>query len=196
MDDLAAQNSINVRGLLGIHDDQKPRPLLILRMGVHGNVDEFLAERFIAKVAYEDFGFNFLALENLTSHGYLSQENPVTFGGIEEGLQTFLILQELKRKNSAINLLISDIHLFGVSLGAHGVFVTQMLGEENSHFIKTATLFCPVVNLIKTMNFHSQASLGSAFVDLWNRRRLKAVPERVPELDHTGWWKTFFDLKL
>ena len=190
-----SNQQVHLRGLIGIHDDQKARPLLILRMGVHGNVDEFLAERFVAKAAYEDFGFNFLALENLTSHGYLSQENPVTFGGIEEGLQTFLILQELKRKNYALSQVISDIHLFGVSLGAHGVFVTQMLDEQNSHFLKTATLFCPVVNLIETMNFHSQASFGSAFIDLWNYRRLKAVPERISELDHTQWWKTFFDLK-
>lgn len=190
-----ATGAIHLRGLLGIHDDQKARPLLILRMGVHGNVDEFLAERFIAKAAYEDFGFNFLALENLTSHGYLSQENPVTFGGIEEGLQTFLILQELKRNEYKLSQLISDVHLFGVSLGAHGVFVTQMLDEQNSHYLKTATLFCPVVNLIKTMNFHSQASVSSAFVDLWNHRRLKAVPEKISELNHTEWWKTFFDLK-
>ncbi len=186
---------IHARGLLGLHDDKIARPLVILRMGVHGNIDEFLAERFIAKAAYEDFGFNFLALENLTSHGYLSQDNPMTFGGVDEGLQTFLILQDLRRSASGLNHLISEIHLIGVSLGAHGVFLTETLDEQNDHLLKSATVFCPVVNLIKTLNFHSQASLGSAFVDLWNRRRLKAVPERIEELDHTEWWKTFFDLK-
>lgn len=188
-------NVLQVRGLFGIHDDQKARPLLILRMGVHGNVDEFLAERFIIKAAYEDFDFNFLALENLTSHGYLSQDNPITFGGIDEGLQTFLILKELKNKSSGWNTLISQIHLLGVSLGAHGVFLTSSLDEENEHYIKSATVFCPVVNLIKTLKFHSQANLESAVVDLWNHRRLKAVSERIAELDPTDWWKTFFDFK-
>ena len=189
----AEEKQIHIRGLLAIHDDQKPRPLVILRMGIHGNVDEFLAERFIAKVAYEDFDYNFLALENLTSHGYVSQDNPITFGGVDEGLQTYSVIQEIK--NSNLGKLISAIHLIGISLGAHGVFLTTTLDEANHHDIKSSTVFCPVVNLISTLKFHSEAVPYSAFVDLWNRRRLKAIPEKIPELDHTEWWKTFFDFK-
>ncbi len=191
----AEQKQIHIRGLLALHDDKKPRPLVILRMGVHGNVDEFLAERFIAKAAFEDFGFNFLALENLTSHGYISQDNPVTFGGVDEGLQTYAVLQEIRNPASHLGKLISDIHLLGISLGAHGVFLTTALDEVNHHDLKSSTVFCPVVNLISTLKFHSQANGYSAFVDLWNRRRLNSIPEKIPELDHTQWWKTFFDFK-
>ena len=191
----AEPQQIHIRGLLALHDDKIARPMVILRMGVHGNIDELLAERFIAKVAYEDFGFNVLALENLTSHGYVSQDNPITFGGVDEGLQTYSVIQEIKNSTSNLGKLISEIHLIGISLGAHGVFLTTTLDEANHHDIKSATVFCPVVNLISTLRFHSEASSYSAFVDLWNRRRMNAIADKIPELDHTQWWKTFFDFK-
>ena len=65
----------------------------------------------------------------------------------------------------------------------------------NHHDIQSSTVFCPVINLIPTLKFHSEANAYSAFVDLWNRRRLSAIPNKIPELDHTEWWKTFFDKK-
>lgn len=184
---------VHLRGLIGIHDDKKPRPLVVLRMGVHGNVDEFLAERFLAKVIYEDFGFNFLALESLTSHGYLSLDNPVTFGGVDEGLHTFYVLEELR--TSEIKKLFSDIHLLGVSLGAHGVFLTEALDEVNKHYIKSVTTFCPVINLVSTMSNQQDAKINFGLIDIWNYRRLQAVRQRLPELEPKDWWKIFFDFK-
>lgn len=191
----ATGSEIQARGLLGLHDLRGDHPLVILRLGVHGNVDEFLAERYIGKLAYEDFGYNILVLENLTSHGYLSKENPITFAGVEEGLHTFEILRMLKNKNFPLSQFISDIHLFGISLGAHGVFVTTMLDELNQKYLKSTTAFCPMINLENTMNFHSKSSFAEAGVDVWNRMRLRALPNRVPELQNTGLWKTFFDFK-
>ncbi len=184
---------VHVRGLLGLHDDNKPRPLVVLRMGVHGNIDEFLAERFVAKLIYEDFGFNVLALESLTSHGYLSLDNPVTFGGVDEGLHTFYILQELRSAN--LQHLFSEIHLMGISLGAHGVFFSQALDEVNSNYLKTVTAFCPVINLVKTLSNQHDAKIDFGLVDLWNYRRLQAVRQRIPELDPKDWWMIFFDFK-
>lgn len=184
---------ILVRGLLGLHDDKVARPLVIMRLGVHGNVDEFLAERYIGKAAYEDFDYNILVLENLTSHGYLVKDNPITFAGVEEGLHTFQILQMLKQKNSILGALITDVHLFGISLGAHGVFVTTMMDEANQNYLKSVTAYCPMINLHETMNYHSKTSFSEAGVDLWNRMRLRALPDRVEELQHTEWYKTAFD---
>ncbi len=184
---------VHVRGLMGIHDDKKPRPLVILRMGVHGNVDEFLAERFLAKIIYEDFGFNFLALESLTSHGYLSLNNPITFGGVDEGLHTFYVLEELQ--TLAFKKLFNDIHLLGISLGAHGVFLTEALDEVNKRQIKSVTTFCPVINLVSTMSNQQDAKINFGLIDIWNYRRLQAVRQRLPELDPKDWWKIFLDFK-
>ena len=185
--------NVHVRGLFGVHDSQKPRPLVILRMGVHGNVDEFLAERFLAKIIYEDFGFNFLALENLTSHGYLALDNPITFGGVDEGLQTYFILQNLKQ--SGIKNLITDIHLLGISLGANGIFLTQTLDEENQRQLKSVMALCPVINLVKTLTQNQDSQLAAGIIDLWNYRRLQAVRERMTELDPVDWWQTILDFK-
>jgi hypothetical protein len=46
------KEGLKFRGLWGIHDFSKKRPLIILRMGIHGNVDEFIAERFIGKILF------------------------------------------------------------------------------------------------------------------------------------------------
>ena len=89
-------------------------------MGIHGNVDELFAERFIAKAIYEDLDINFLVLENLTSHGYLATENPITFGGVDEGLHTYYILQQLQ--SSKFKSIISEIHLLGVSLWNNSLY--------------------------------------------------------------------------
>ncbi len=188
-----ASASIQARGLIGIHDDKRSRPLVIFRMGVHGNIDEFLAERFLAKIIYEDFGFNFLVLENLTSHGYLATENPITFGGVEEGLHTFHILQQLQ--SSKFKSIISEIHLLGVSLGSHGVFLTETLDEVNGQLIKSVTAFCPVINLVKTLSNQQNAKINFGIIDLWNYRRLQAIRQRLSDLDINDWWMTIFDFK-
>ncbi|MFZ3230769.1 MAG: hypothetical protein WA160_11235 [Pseudobdellovibrio sp.] len=194
---LPAKNgqAIFARGLFGFHDDKKARPLMILRLGVHGNIDELLAERFIAKAAYEDFDFNFLVLENLTSHGYLSQDNPITFAGIEEGLHTFYILKQLKEENAALSALITKIHLIGISLGGHGIFVTTTLDEKNNKYLSSASAYCPMINLKETMDSHSNEGAAEAGIDLWNHLRLAAIPNRILELNHTEWWKTAFDFQ-
>ncbi len=191
--DQNGNQKVHIRGLLAIHDDKKPRPLVIFRMGVHGNIDEFLAERFLAKLIYEDFNFNFLALENLTSHGYLAQDNPITFGGVDEGLHTFYILNQLQE--SALKNIISETHLLGVSLGAHGIFFTEALDEINRHLIKSVTAFCPVINLVETLSNQQEAKMNFGLIDLWNGRRLQAVTRRLPELEIQDRWKTLIDFK-
>lgn len=185
---------VNVRGLLGIHDDQKTRPLVIIRMGVHGNIDEFVAERFIAKVAYEDFDFNFLALENLTSEGYIHLNQDLAYGGMDEGLETYLVLQDIL-KNKSLAKITSDVHLFGVSLGAPGVFITNMLDEANDHRIKTTTAFCPVINLKTTTEKLLEPGIKKVVTDMWNLWRLQSVFQKGVSFSNISWWRWFTDLK-
>lgn len=182
---------VTARGLMGIKDDLKPRPWLILRMGVHGSIDEFVAERFIAKAAYEDFDFNFLVLENLTSDGYIQLNQDLTFGGIDEGFETYFILKELKQ-NKKLNVLIKEIHLLGISLGGPGVFVTNMLDELNEHQIKTATTFCPVIDLKATMEVQYEKGFTRILGDLWNTWRLQSVFSKGISFFDIPWWRVFF----
>ena len=74
-----ADSDLKFRGLFGVHDFSLKRPLIIIRMGLHGNVDELLAEKFLAKLVYEDLNANFLMLESLTSHAFLTKNKNISF---------------------------------------------------------------------------------------------------------------------
>jgi hypothetical protein len=185
---------LKIRGLLAVHENQK-RPLVIFRMGIHGNIDEFLAERFFMKLIYENLGYHVLALESLTSHGYLKLNDRVTIGGVEEGLHTFFILNKITHSQFSWANDVTDIHLVGVSMSGAGILLTTYLDEQNEHRIKSTQAFCPLINLEKTFEYHSRPGLFSAFLDLWNSRRLKALYDKNPSLNEIPLWKIFFDLK-
>ena len=187
---------LKVRGLFGIHDFQTKRPLVILRMGIHGNVDEILAERYLAKIIYEDLDANFLLLENLTSYAFLSQNKNISFGGVDEGLQTFVILKDLSGVDSAFLAFTKSFHLVGLSLGGQGTFVTALFDQFNGNVIKSILNLCPLINLEKTFSYHSRVGLAPALIDLWNARRLESLFQLYPEeLKKSEWWRTIFDLK-
>lgn len=189
------QPNLKIRGFLGLQQGLKP--LVIIRLGIHGNIDEFFAERFLAKIAYENLGYHILVLENLTSHGHLSTNKDYSFGGIEEGLQTYFILQMIRAKKFLWSSQIKDIHLVGVSLGGHGAFVTQYLDEESKTtsakkpLLSSVQLFCPVVNLEKNFSRLSNAGLFQVGVDVWNRIRIPKLAEKI----NYNVWPMVFDFK-
>lgn len=188
--------NLKIRGLFAIQDFVAKRPLVILRMGIHGNVDELLAERFILKALYEDLKVNILVLENLTSHAFLSQNATMTFGGVEEGLHSFAVINFLKDPNYPFGHLISDIHMVGVSLGGQGTFVTALLDEKNGHNIKSILNFCPLINLQETFEGHAQKGLKNIGIDLWNHHRLQSLYNRyADQLNELQLWKVPFDLQ-
>lgn len=187
-------SDLKFRGLLGLHDFVKKRPLIILRMGIHGNVDEIIAERFLAKIIFEDLDANFLMIESLTSHAYLSKNKNISFGGIDEGVQTFLALNEISK--SKLNSLIDGVHLVSISMGSQGTFVTAMLDQQNGQKIKSIVNFCPLINLQTTVERGLDANLKNALISLWNVRRLRAVFDIYNNEEKlNGWWKTIFDFK-
>ncbi len=188
------KKGLKFRGIFGIHDFVKKRPFVIIRMGIHGNVDEFTAERFLAKAIYENLDANFLMLENLTSHAFLANNTDFSFGGIDEGLQTFFTLQEIQKNQ--LNDIVSSYHLVGLSLGGHGVFVTTLLDQANGQKIKSVVDFCPVINLKETQDFHLAPSLSNLGADLWNMMRLQSLYKRQGlEKEFSGIWESLFDFK-
>ncbi|MGZ3690645.1 MAG: hypothetical protein ACXVAX_04030, partial [Pseudobdellovibrio sp.] len=141
--------NLKFRGLFGIHDFTKKRPFIIFRMGIHGNVDEMIAERFLARVIYENLDANFLILESLTSHGFLSKNKDISFGGVDEGLQTFFALNSLH--GASFDKLVSSYHLLAISMGGPGTFVTALMDYSNEKLIKSVVDFCPLINLKDTV---------------------------------------------
>ena len=198
------QPGLKIRGLLGLQTENgvaAKKPLVIVRMGIYGNIDEILAERFLARIAYQDLGYHLLVVESLTSHGYLMLNDEYSLGGVEEGLHTFYILNLLTHNKLAWAKDVSDIYLLGISLSGPGVFITNYL-DENSLIknkkkkpnLKAIELFCPLVNMDETYNELSKPGLFTAIADIWNRKRLLALRLRDQKLEDLQWWKTIFDL--
>jgi hypothetical protein len=181
------------RGLLGIHDFVKKRPFIILRQGIHGNIDEFIAERFVAKLLYEDLDANILVLESLTSHGFLASNTKISFGGVDEGLQTFFAMNELKK--TPLKDLVTSQHIVGISMAGIGTFVTTLLDQSNERRIKSMMTLCPLINLEDTILKQERIGLKATLADWWNVRRLSVLLDRYPNNPEIqNWWKSIFDL--
>lgn len=188
------QKGYKFRGLLGLHPAEK-RPLVIFRMGVHGNIDEFLAERFIIKILYEELNYHVLAIESNTSHGYLKINSRFSFGAVEEALQTFYVENLITHKKIEWAKDVSDLYLMAVSMGGAGTFLTAYLDEQSQHKIKAVQMFCPLVNIEQTLQHHFKPGLKSAIIDFWNSRRMKEVENKNPELAQINLWPMLFDWK-
>lgn len=185
---------VKIRGLLALHADKK-RPLVIFRMGINGNRDEVLAERFFLKLLYQELGVHVLMLENLTSHSYLVQNQKISIGGLEEGLHTFFVLNKLKQGGYLWSKQVTDVHLVGLSLGSQGVFLTTMLDEQSQHFLKSSQVFCPLVNFQETFEYLQKPGLFNAFVDFWLWRRMLAVRSRMQDDSSWSMWRVLYALE-
>lgn len=198
------QPGLKIRALLGLQTENQKiqkKPLVIVRMGIHGNIDEFLAERYLARIAYQDLGYHLMVIESLTSHGFLTINEKYSVGGIEEGLHTFYILNLITHAQVDWAKHISEIYLMGISLAGPGVFVTNYLdenslvkGKRKKPDLKAIELFCPLVNFEETYKEHEKPGVFSAFVDIWNRRRLVAIRQKNKDFEDLPWWKTLIDL--
>ena len=192
--DFELSPEVKVRGLLGLHKNQT-KPLVIFRMGIYGNRDEPLAERFILKLLFQELGYNVLALESLTSHGHIKSNNKVSIGGFEEGLHTFFILNQIKQKKWDWTKNISDIHLVALSMGGLGAYLTTYLDEQTNHQLKSALFFCPLMDFKATQDNLEKPSLFDAGADLWSSWRFHAFNEKNPELNKVEMWRMLFDWK-
>jgi hypothetical protein len=148
--------NIKLKGLLGLKGDLKKRPLIVLRLGIFANVEEFMPERAWLMMLFEQSPFNVLMVENMSGTDFIADNTRFSFGGYDEGIQNILLAQILKDPNEPLSRLVDSLHLFGVSLGGHGVLYASMLDELDSP--KGQPLYnsffgmCPVVNLEKNIN--------------------------------------------
>jgi hypothetical protein len=187
-------DDVRFRGLLGLHDSQKKRPLVIIRMGIYGNIDEITAERFLVRAVYDDLDANVLVLENMTSHGFLTQNKNISFGGVDEGILTFAAMSLIAQ--TPFNQKISGFHIVAISLGGQGTFVTALLDQANRKLLKSVVDFCPLINLRSTFEFHSRPGFDNAFADFWSSERLISLVERYhDEPGIADRWKTLLDFK-
>lgn len=178
--------NIKVKGLLGLKGDAKRRPLVIVRLGIFSNVEDFKPERAWLMMLFEQSPFNVLMLENMTSADFVANNSRFSFGGYDEGIQNLQVARLLTDPVEPLSQLVDSVHVFGISLGGHGVLFSSLLNKYNSPkgrpLINSFTALCPVVNLKPTMETLTQSGVKSAFVDLWGRQRLKGLETKIPTL--------------
>lgn len=178
--------NIRLKGLLGLKGDMKRRPFVIMRLGVFGTIEEFRAERAWLMMLFEQSPFNILVLENMTSGDFASRNRQFAFGGYDEGIQNILVAKMLRDENEPLSKIIESVHLFGVSLGGHGVLFSSLLNKYNSSvrgpLIQSTLAFCPVINLKETMQSLFKGGFKTTFVNMWSRRRLKGLEHQMPKI--------------
>lgn len=175
---------IKLKGLLAHKGDSKPRPLIIIRIGIFSGVEDFYADRAWPMMFFEQSPFNVLLVENMTSSEFVENNSRFSFGGYDEGLQNILVARALTDSQSEYASTISSIHLMGISLGGHGVLYASLLNglnsPKNKSLMSSFLLMCPVVDLQKSMYGLTQMEHYSPFIDVWSRRRLSAIFSKDP----------------
>ncbi|MBO9665589.1 MAG: hypothetical protein J7501_02100 [Bdellovibrio sp.] len=178
--------NVKLKGLLALKGDFKRRPFVILRSGIFSSIEDFRPERGWLMMLFEQAPFNVLLVENMTSADFIANNNQFSFGGYDEGIQNILLAQMLKNPVEPLSRIVDSVHVFGMSLGGHGVLFSSLLNKYNSpnghSLIQSFLAMCPVVNLKPTMESLTQSGVKSAFVDLWGRRRLGNLEEKLPGL--------------
>lgn len=174
------KNNIKAPGYLFMKGPEK-RPLVILRPGIFSSLESTVAERFLMMQLFEEGPNHLLVLPSTSGSSYIELNHLFSFGGFEEGLQTWQILELLHDSKQPLSAYVSKIHLAGVSLGGHGIWLTNLLQQLNkTKLVESTLLLCPAVDLRAIQNFHQHNPLARYFFDLWFERRLS------PNSHHLG----------
>ena len=171
---------VRLKGYLAMHDD-KPRPLLLFRLGIFSNTEDFFPERYLLMQMFEQGPFNVLMLESMTGVEFSERNDVWGFAGMDEGVQNELIIQHLNQKSEPLSHFVSEIHLLATSLGGHSIWFTNLF-EKKHRIVKSALALCPLMNLRDTLDFHLVQGVGESYIEKAARQYLKKFRDRYAEL--------------
>jgi hypothetical protein len=176
-------NGIKLKGLLALKGDSRPRPLVVLRLGIFSNTQEFFPERYLFLQMFEQSPFNMLILESLSGSEFLQNNSQYSLGGFDEGIQNYQVAAALQKKEEPLSKLIESIHLFGISLGGHGVLYASLLNQLNLPIISSFAAFCPLVNFKESFEYHRSQGFSMALMNYWARNRMGLLSSLFPKLE-------------
>lgn len=153
--------------------DEKRRPLVIVRAGITGNVEEAFAERFFLYQLFERGFFHVLLVENMTGADYIHFNRSLSFGGLAEAYQNIFLAQLFKSNSQPLSRLIESVHLMGLSLGGQGVLTAAWMAryQKNPKLFGSFMAFCPLVNTTATFNYLFRESWLRFPLEFWARSR-------------------------
>jgi hypothetical protein len=181
-----------IKGLLGLKPGSTPRPLIVLRAGVHSSVDELYPERFLIQQLFEQSPFHILVVGNMTGRDFIENNEKFSFGGFDEGRQNIAIAQILRDPKEPIAQRISELALVGISLGGHGVYYAAHLNELNEQLYSSFIGLCPVVNLRDSMEGLLSPFYRGIAVDYWSENRLQPLVKKYNDYIAPNWMDLLF----
>lgn len=139
-----------LRGMLGIKPGTEKYPLIIARCGVFCDIGNG-ASKTIMMHLFDENPFHVLVLASTTGSQFLEDNKYTSVGGYYEALQHIEIAKNLRSSEEYSNR-ISEIHVFGLSLGANSALMTSVLDSlEPNPLFSSSIAYCPVVNLEGTL---------------------------------------------
>lgn len=173
-----------LKGLLALKGDRKRRPFVVLRLGIFGNVEEFLPERFLLMQLFEQGPSNVLVVENSSGADFIANNGGVSFGGALEGLQNWNLAKILRDPREPLSAVVGSLHFVGSSLGGHGVLNLASMEalQPDGPRVNSYMAFCPVVKLRETLDNGVRSGFMGKVSDLWVGYRLKALRSRLRAL--------------
>lgn len=184
-----------LKGVVGLKDRKDKRPLVMIRLGIFSNSEDFIAERALVIQLFEQGPFNVLILDNLSSAEYATRNPHLSIGGPIEGLQNIEIAKILRDAASPLAKLIDSIHVIGISLGGNGMLKSVLLNEfeqlTTGHKpIQGFVGLCPVIDVYNTFAPHMQKSIKNIGTDILASLRMDGFRQKqnISFLDLTFSW--------
>jgi len=160
---------VTVRGVLAIQNSTQPRPLIIYQCGL--TCDLYDASMLATMMIFYDMGpFNVLALQSNSGGEFVKANNVFAVGGMEEGHQLLEIARYIKSGNWEYSKYVTQIHLFGMSLGGQAAMYAGLyadhdrLQEGASRLVKSVFVGCPVVDFKPSFERVTSNSLLSKLI--------------------------------
>lgn len=145
-----------IQGALGLKNDNEARPLLIVACGVMCNAGSGSSVYMMMQL-FDETPFHVLILSNHTSESFYKDNGTVGLGGVDAADALFRLARYFRNPSNPYFSKISEIHVFGISLGSHEAFYTAIMNSLHQRYfgdrpITSFSTFCPVIDYSASVN--------------------------------------------
>lgn len=182
---LRFSNNESIVGLLALKDDNRKRPLIVIKCGIFCNGDSSSTIMNIMAHLYDEGPFHVLFLASQTGVDVIRKNERLNFGGFYEGKEMMAVGHWL-RYESPIRDEIGSLHLMGISLGGHASLFASLYNDHNlfdgKRLFNSALAYCPAINLGPTVHkVFTPSPIGLIF-SLWTWNSLLKTSSHVPDI--------------
>ncbi len=183
---LRERSGRQVEGLLAMKSSPVPRPLVIVKCGLQCGLGSSSLLQSLMHL-FDEGPFHVLLLPSTSAEEVQLQTGNVVVGGYDEGRQILDLAKLLQSPDFSESLLITNVHVLGLSLGGHAALYAALYGSfdlrpSGQPWIRSVLAACPVVDLQDSVeSLYAPTLLGTfAFDRFWNQ--FLSLVHRIPLL--------------